>query len=201
MYAACNHLYWKSPVSPMKGQDCLLTFKPGPEIIKYDSPQSFISSFVLRSNSSFWKSSLEPGGGGGYYGRASSFAPPQEYVNNTLIWGCTVLITAPHWPPTRSLPQVLSGASSAPWSQLDVEGPRCCLFTCLMAFNALFKTTRLVWEEGSADRDVQGGLTGGMHINRIHNCIVITYYFKRYFYLPIQKPVLLCSMYVNVRLY
>lgn len=40
--------------------------------------------------------------------------------------------------------------------------PRC-LFTCLMAFNIVF--TKLVLDEGSADRAMQGGLTGRMHIH------------------------------------
>lgn len=97
---------------------------------------------------------------GGSYRRASSFALPQEYVNNALIWG---LITAPRWP-LRTFPPTgpvwVISSSLVPFRRWGA--PRC-LFTCLMAFNIVF--TKLALEEGSADRAMQGGLTGRMHIH------------------------------------
>lgn len=88
MHAVCNHVYWKSPVPPMKVHGCQLTFKPSPVIIKYHflrfiSKFNFLLCVTIRQKIQS-QHSVSPGG---VYGGASSFAHA-----NTLIWG---LITTP----------------------------------------------------------------------------------------------------------
>ncbi len=102
MHVVCNHVCWKSPVPPMKVPayfQAKSTNNKIPFSIFWDLPQSFISSCVLRSDSSFWKSNLSI-----LYVQGGFTSGPPHLPSPTPSSGASsrLLFDPPHIPSYRS---------------------------------------------------------------------------------------------------